>query len=80
MVNSWSVMLVSLLAPLTAGMYWRRPGRTAASASMAAGLVAWLVLLRVQDTWPADLLAALVGAATFVTLGVLLPRHEPAAT
>jgi SSS family transporter len=79
MVNSWSVMLVSLLVPLTAGMYWRRPGRVAASGSMIAGLVAWLVLLRVQDVWPADLLAALVCAATFVALGLLPDRPAPTA-
>jgi SSS family solute:Na+ symporter len=80
MVSSWSVLLVSLLVPLTGGMYWRRPGRAAAIGSMVAGLAAWLAFARLDTFWPADLLAAGVGGVAFVALGALLPRaHEPAA-
>jgi SSS family transporter len=80
MVSSWSVMLVSLLVPLTGGIYWRRPGRVAASGSMGAGLVAWIGLLRSDTVWPADLLAAGVGLAVFVALGALGPASRDAAT
>jgi len=80
MVSSWSVLLVSLLVPLTGGMYWRRPGRAAASGSMVAGLAAWIAIARLDTVWPADLLAAGVGLAVFVALGALLPPHrEPGA-
>jgi len=74
MVNSWAVMLVSLLVPLTGGMVWKRPGRWAASGSMIVGLVAWAALSTVDMVWPADLLAAGVCLITFVALAWLPAR------
>ena len=73
MVGSWSVMLVSLLVPLTGGMIWRRPSRLAACASMLAGLVAWVGLSRVEMVWPADLMAALVGLGIYLGLTAVSP-------
>lgn len=78
MVNSWALMLVALLVPLTGGLVWRRPGRAAASGSMIAGLLAWLALTRVETVWPTDLLAAGVSLAVFVVLGAALPRAADA--
>ncbi len=78
MVSSWSVLLVSLVVPLTAGLYSRRVDGPAALASMGAGLGAWLVLAAVQDAWPADLLALGVSAATLTATARLRGRTAAA--
>ena len=73
MVSSWSVMLVSLLVPLSGGLYWRRPGRSAAVASMLAGLASWAALSALQERYPADLLAAAIGGVVFIVAGRRAP-------
>ena len=77
MVNSWSVLMVSLFVPLTAGLYWKRTNGPAAVASIVVGVVGWLVLLAYQDTYPADLLATALAAATLVVVTwVSSKRHS----
>ncbi|MDJ0654602.1 MAG: sodium:solute symporter family protein [Xanthomonadales bacterium] len=76
MVGSWSVLLVSLLVPLFAGIYWRRANTSAAVASIVIGLVSWVVLSMVQDQWPADLLAALIAAVTIVVVALATSSRD----
>ncbi len=75
-VNTWSVILVSLFVPLTAGLYWKKANRTAAVASIIVGLVSWIVLAAVQSEYPADLMATALAALTMVVTGVLTARKE----
>lgn len=57
MVDSWSVLLATLFVPLTAGIWWSRANAAGSLASILVGAAAWLILLQITDTWPADLLA-----------------------
>ena len=57
MVDSWSVLLATLFVPLTAGIWWSRANAAGSLASILVGAAAWLILLQIPDTWPADLLA-----------------------
>ncbi|MEE3335590.1 MAG: hypothetical protein VX255_04290, partial [Candidatus Latescibacterota bacterium] len=57
MVDSWSVLLATLFVPLTAGIWWSRANTAGSLASILVGAAAWLILLQITDTWPADLLA-----------------------
>ena len=77
MVGSWSVLLVSLFVPLTAGIWWRRANNSAAIASIVAGLAGWLGLSLLQDAWPADVLAALLAAGVFVAVALATGRKDP---
>lgn len=78
MVNSWSVLMVSLLVPLTLGMYWRRANTPAALASIVAGLASWLGLFLAQEAYPADLLATMVALVVFVVVALVTGEgHAP---
>ena len=78
MVNSWSVLMVSLFVPLTAGLYWKRTNGPAAVASLVVGVVSWLVLVAYQDTYPADLMATALAAVTLVVVTWLSSKRHPA--
>ena len=78
MVGAWAVLLVSLFVPLVAGIYWQRANATSAVAAIASGLISWLVLSLVQETWPADLLATVIAAITLVIVAnVTAHRDSP---
>lgn len=59
MVDSWSILLVALFVPLTAGVYWRRATERGCIAAILGGLTAWLLFAWQLPDWPADLLAAI---------------------
>jgi len=55
---------------LTAGIYWPRANRLGAVAGILGGLGSWLLLLVVQDAWPADLMAMVVNAILLATVSL----------
>ena len=77
MVNSWAVLLVSLFAPLTAGLYWKKANGPAALASIVVGLAAWIVFAYVQSDYPADLIAAALSALTLVVVMLATYKKSP---
>ncbi len=77
-VNTWSVILVSLFVPLTAGLYWKKANRTSAVAAIVVGLVSWIVLEAVQSQYPADLMATALAALTMAVLVPLTAHKEVA--
>ena len=77
MVNSWAVLLVSLFAPLTAGLYWKKANGPAALASIVVGLAAWIVFAYVQSDYPADLIAAALSALTLVVVTLATYKKSP---
>lgn len=78
MVNSWSVLMVSLFVPLTAGIYWKKANGPAALASLIVGIVSWVALLLAQDTYPADLMATVIAVATLVAVTWATSERHPA--
>ncbi len=65
MVGESSVLsLVSLFAPLTLGLYWKRASAVGALVAMVSGIVTWLIALRMHTDWPPlipGLLVSLMG-------------------
>lgn len=77
MVNSWAVLLVSLFAPLTAGLYWKKTNGPAALASIVVGFGAWIVFAYVQSEYPADLIAAALSALTLMVVTLATYQQSP---
>jgi SSS family transporter len=77
MVDSWSILLATLFVPLTAGIWWPRANAPGALASMGAGLIAWLLLLRAVPNLPADLLAVPVALICLVLVSLATSRTTP---
>jgi SSS family transporter len=77
MVGAWAILLVTLFVPLVAGIYWKRANATSAVAAIVIGLISWLVLSRIQDTWPADMLATAIACATLVVVAFATAHRDP---
>ena len=77
MVNSWAVLLVSLFAPLTAGLYWKKANAPAALASIVVGLTAWIAFAYLQSECPADVIAAALSAATLIVVALATHKQSP---
>jgi solute:Na+ symporter, SSS family len=70
-----SIVLVSVVVPFVAGVWWKKANRAGVLASMAAGFLAWLVALVVVPRFPGDLLGLI---ASLVTLLVVTPLTQSA--
>ena len=83
MVESWTVMMVALFAPLTLGLYWKRANGPGAVAGMAAGLVVWLALVLRDLAFPGGpalpnaLLAMPVSFVAMVAVSLLTGAARP---
>ena len=71
MVDSWSILLVTLFVPLTAGIWWKRANTSGCLASMVAGFASWMLFPKLLPYLPADLLAVPVAAVALVATTVL---------
>lgn len=74
--NAYKVTLVSCVAPLVAGIYWKRANAVGAGLSVFLGLSSWLISEAVAAD--ATVPPQLVGLA-FSILGMVLGSHMPAA-
>lgn len=70
MVDSWSILLATLFVPLTAGIWWPRANLAGALSAMLAGLVSWLIFMKVFPSMPADLLAVPVGILALIIVSL----------
>ncbi len=78
MVDSWSVLLATLFVPLTAGIWWARANSAGSLASILVGGGAWLILLQMTDTWPADLLAVPFALVALIIVSLATGTSQPA--
>lgn len=72
-LDSFSVLLVALFVPLTAGIWWSRANRYGAVAAMGSGLVVWLGGMLVFPDLPTDLFGV---AASAVAMAVVTPLTQ----
>lgn len=77
MVDSWSILLATLFVPLTAGIWWRRSNGPGALAAIGSGFVAWIVLLQVAPSWPADLFAVPVAVTALIVVSLATSTSSP---
>lgn len=66
--------LVSLFAPLTFGLYWKRASSTGALLSMVFGILTWIIFEVYETTWPSLIPATLVSIAAMVAGSYIWPK------
>lgn len=71
------ISMVTLLAPLVFGMYWRRTNAFGAMLSMSVGFVAWLCFEFVVDSDVHSLVPATTLSVIALLVGSLLTKKEP---
>ncbi len=65
--------LVSLFAPLTFGLYWKRSSKIGAMSSMVVGMVSWIIFEASETEWPSLVPATLLSIATMVAGSLIWP-------
>ena len=82
LVGESSVLsLVSLFAPLTLGLYWKRSSRMGALLSMVLGMVTWIIFEIYETSWPSLVPGTLVSIFAMVAGSLLWPdKHSVAET
>jgi Na+/proline symporter len=67
LVGESSVLsLVSLFAPLTFGLYWKRSGSKGALLSMVMGMLTWIIFEIYETTWPSLVPATIVSIIAMI--------------
>jgi SSS family transporter len=72
--------LVSLFAPLTFGLYWKRSSSGGALLSMVLGMLTWIIFEFYETDWPPLIPATLVSVAAMVAGSFIWPKqtkHDP---
>ncbi len=83
MVESWTVIMVGLFAPLTLGMYWKRTNGPGAVAGILAGIGVWLATLLISwgtgsdAEFPGALVATAASLAATVLVSLLTGKTHP---
>jgi len=68
--------LVSLFAPLTLGLYWKRASSTGALLSMVLGIVSWIIFELYETTWPSLVPATLISTGAMIAGSYLWPNNK----
>lgn len=77
MLSSFEMPLVSLFAPFTAGIWWKRANATGALASMIVGPIVWLVCLKFYPDLPAELVGLAASVGTLVAISLATQKSSP---
>ncbi len=67
--------LVSLFAPLTLGLYWKRSSSVGALMSMVLGMLTWIIFEFSESEWPALVPATLVSLGAMVVGSTFWPNE-----
>jgi Na+/proline symporter len=70
LLDSFSILLVGLFVPLTAGIWWPKANTTAALSAMVLGSVSWIAFKFITPGIPSDMIGfgVSIGAMVLVTL------------
>lgn len=68
--------LVSLFAPLTFGLYWKKSSSGGALLSMVLGMLTWIIFEASESSWPALVPATLVSIAAMVAGSFWWPKQK----
>lgn len=69
--------LVSLFAPLTMGLYWRRANSRGALLSMVVGMLTWIIFEFSDTWWPSLVPATLASIAAMIAGSLWWPGDKP---
>ena len=78
LLDSFSILLVGLFIPLTAGIWWPRSNTPGALASMFGGTVTWLLFMKLTPELPSDVIGWCVGLVLLIIVTVLTSHRSPA--
>jgi solute:Na+ symporter, SSS family len=77
LVSESSILsLVSLFAPLTFGLYWKRSSKTGAMASKVVGMLSWIIFEAFETGWPSLVPATLLSVAAMIIGSLGWPQNE----
>lgn len=76
-VNSFSVLLVALFVPLTAGIWWKKANRTGAVAAMVTGVVVWLGATALAPELPGDVFGLAGSVVAMLVAAPLTQESDP---
>ncbi|HEY0654863.1 MAG TPA: sodium:solute symporter family protein [Chryseosolibacter sp.] len=77
LVSESSILsLVSLFAPLTFGLYWKRSSRVGAMASMVVGMLSWIIFEAYETSWPTLVPATLLSVVAMIIGSLGWPQKE----
>lgn len=65
--------LVSLFAPLTFGLYWKRASATGALCSMVFGMITWIIFELYETSWPSMIPATIVSITLMIAGSLIWP-------
>lgn len=68
--------LVSLFAPLTLGLYWKRTSSAGALAGMVLGMITWIIFELFETEWPSLVPATLLSIVATIAGSLLWPQHK----
>jgi Na+/proline symporter len=68
--------LVSLFAPLTFGLYWKRTSAMGALLSMVFGMLAWIIFEVWSTTWPSLIPATFISIVALITGSLIWPNKQ----
>jgi SSS family solute:Na+ symporter len=68
--------LVSLFAPLTFGLYWKRSSSVGALLAMVLGMLTWIIFEAYGTTWPSLVPATLVSILAMIVGSLLWPMKK----
>lgn len=69
--QSWGILLVGVVAPMFAGVYWRKANTPGAIAGALAGVVSWILFaLLLPEDYPSNLFGLIVSCLVLVTVSL----------
>ncbi len=77
LLDSFSILLVGLFLPLTAGIWWPRTNTPGALASMFGGTAAWLLFMKLTPDLPSDVIGWCVGLALLIIVTIFTSERTP---
>ncbi|MEE2876663.1 MAG: sodium:solute symporter family protein [Candidatus Neomarinimicrobiota bacterium] len=77
LLDSFSILLVGLFLPLTAGIWWPRTNTPGALASMFGGTAAWLMFMKLTPELPSDVIGWCVGFVLLLFVTFLTSERTP---
>jgi sodium/proline symporter len=72
-----SVILVSVVIPFIAGVYWKSANRTGTLAAMAMGFLTWLLAVLLMPNLAGDMLGLIACLVTILVVTPLTQRFDP---
>jgi len=76
-LDSNSVLLVSITVPFIAAVWWKKANRTGALAAMAAGFITWAITSQLAPHLPGDFLGLIACLLTLLVVTPLTQKFDP---